>query len=277
MDKFRVAICISGQARHWRVASKNIKKYFESNTNHKIFNVPIEYDYFIHTWDTNTWRYPKTHHTVFYDEKHNDKDEIKKEFNPKYFELEEWIPEKFIRAWDALFYSFYRSLMLKRQYEVENNFEYDLVVKARFDVVYNPKHTFEIQNFNPGIFGLIPGICYTVLNINKFPNEFNYNSFDDVIFYGDSKTMDLVGTLYHSYQKLFDSEEFDYYDINPSFFYGPGSLLYEHMVNISIHPESLIHTEYCVVRSTALENGPLDSVIDYEKIKEYSVNWYGQF
>ena len=131
MDKFRVAICISGQARHWRVASKNIKKYFESNIKHKIFDVPIEYDYFIHTWDTNTWRYPKTHHTFFYDEKHNDKDEIEKEFNPKYFELEEWIPKKFIRAWDALFYSFYRSLMLKRQYEIENNFEYDLVVLTK--------------------------------------------------------------------------------------------------------------------------------------------------
>lgn len=277
MKTFKVAICLSGQSRHWRISSKNIKKFFETNKTQNIFNVPIEYDYFIHTWDTNTWRYPKTHHTVFYDEKHNDKDDIEKEFNPIYIEQEEWDDSKYLRAWDPLFYSFYRSLMLKRQYEIEKNFEYDVVVKARLDVIYNPHFTFNIQNMNPGFDGLMPGICYNIHLVNKFPNEFNYNSFDDVIFYGDSRTMDMVGTIYHSYQKLYDDQRFNYYNMNPSLFYGPGSLLYEHMINMSIHPESSFYVEYCVVRSTALENGQLDSITDYEKIKEYSINWYGNF
>ena len=33
--------------------------------------------------------------------------------------------------WSALFYSFAHSVMMKRKYEIENNFEYDVVIKSR--------------------------------------------------------------------------------------------------------------------------------------------------
>jgi hypothetical protein len=277
METFKVAICLSGQPRYWNIAAKNIKKYFESEKLHTIYHVPIEYHYFIHTWDINTWRYPKTHHTHFYDEKTEDVEGLKNEFNPKLIVQEKWNKDKFIKPWDSLFYSFYRSLLLKREYEIENKFEYNVVVKARLDIIYNPNHTFNIHLVNPGFNGLVPGMCYNIHPINKFPNEFNYNCFDDVLFFGDSRTMDMVGSLYHSFQKTIENNIHNEHNLNPSYRYGPGTLLYEHMMNLGVHPEMSFFSDYCVIRSTALNGGELDSVINYNEFKRKSIDWYGNF
>lgn len=40
--------------------------------------------------------------------------------------------------WSSLFYGFSQSILLKREYELENGFEYDIVVKSRPDVIFNP-------------------------------------------------------------------------------------------------------------------------------------------
>lgn len=274
MSLFRVAICLSGQARHWRVSAKNIKNFFETHKRHTTLEMPIHYDYFFHTWDTNTWRYPKTQHTVFREEKHNDEVDLVKEFNPVDYEVEKWVPENFLRAWDPMFYSFSKSLLMKRNYEIKHNFEYDVVIKARFDIIYNPQYSFDIHMIKPGFNGLMPGFCYNIKPIGKFQNEFNYNCFDDVMFFGDSRTMDLVSDLYDTYKITHIKENHNSLDVLPSFYYGPGTLLYEHMINMGIHPQLAFYTEYVVVRSTALENGLLDSIDDYEKIKEKYIEWY---
>ena len=43
----RVAVCISGQSRTWKVAYKSILSFFDMGAN---------VDFFIHTWDTNSYR-----------------------------------------------------------------------------------------------------------------------------------------------------------------------------------------------------------------------------
>lgn len=277
MKSFKIAVCLSGQARHWRLAAENIKKFFKYDTHHFHFNGPIETDYFIHTWDTNTWRYPKSNHNVYENIKHNDIEDIRNEFNPKLIEQEEFNQEKYIRAWDSMFYSFWKSVMFKREYEINNNFTYDVVIKARLDVIYNPQQKINFQLINPGFNGLIPGICYTSLPINKFTYEFNYNNFDDVIFYGDSRTMDIVSDLYHTYkikhspQKRFDMSKS--INTDASLYYGPGCLLYDHMVSCGIHPTNGDIFEYSVVRSTSVNCG-LNSILDYNEIKKRGIEWY---
>ncbi len=278
MKSFKIAVCLSGQARHWRVAAENIKNFFNYSSRHHFhFNAPIETDYFIHTWDTNTWRYPKTSHGVYENIKHNDIDDIIKTFNPKYIEQEEFDQNKYILAWDPMFYSFWKSLMYKRNYELENNINYDAVVKARLDVIYNPNQKIKFEEIKPGINGLTPGICYTSQQISKFSYEFNYNNFDDVIFYGDSKTMDIVSDLYHTYkvkhspQKRFDVGKS--LNTDSSLYYGPGCLLYEHMINCGIYPMCNQIFEYVVVRSTSLQDG-LDGILNYDEIKKRGIDWY---
>jgi hypothetical protein len=262
MRTIKIAVCLSGQSRYWKLASENIKSFFNYNN--------VQTDYFIHTWDTNTWRKPKTHHGVFENIKHNDYQLIKDEFNPIFIEQEEFNQEKYLYAWDPMFYSFWKSVMFKREHEITENFIYDVIIKARLDVVYDLNKKINFDN-------IIPGMCYTSVPINKFSYEFNYNNFDDVIFYGDSKTMDIVSDLYHTYQiKHSQKVRFDLFKslhTEASLYYGPGCLLYEHMVSCGIHPTTKEILEYAVVRSGVIDAN-LNSITDFEKIKKIYYNWY---
>lgn len=268
-DKIRIAVCFSGQARFWKECVDNIKFFFGSTHNPEFNNIPIVVDFFIHTWDTNTWRYPKTDHSIFHNVKHDDGSSIAAAYEPKGFQVEQWEQPLFPRAWDSMFYSFAKSLMLKRNYELQHNFQYDVVVKARLDVVYNPRLRFPLQR-------ITPKTCYTC-NIDKFPLEFNYNNFDDVIFYGDSPTMDLVGDLYHSYKQAHSSDQLDEntakLNLDPTSCYGPGCLLYDHMISMGIHPEKRPNIDYAVMRSTAAAHR-LDALTDYDIVKQTWIDWY---
>jgi hypothetical protein len=268
-DKFRIAVCLSGQPRNWRSCVSNIKKFFEFDTHHPHTRLPIVTDYFIHTWDINTWRYPKKGHENFHIEKHTDEADIRTAFSPVSMIQEKWDHPKFPRAWDSLFYSFSRSLLLKRDRELNTNIQYDMVVKARLDTIYNPRHQMSLDV-------LRPKTCYST-HINIFPLEFNYYNFDDVLFYGNSPTMDLMGDLYHTFKTLHSVEKVNKNrastDIDVTMYYGPGALLYTHMMNTGIHPEKRHTFDYAVVRSTSVEKN-LDGIINYDEIRQDWFDWY---
>ena len=268
-DKFRIAVCLSGQPRHWQMAVENIKQFFEFSRPHDTYNLPIETDYFIHTWDINTWRFPKQGHQHFVNESHNDEELIRAAYNPKAMIQESWDPKLYIRAWDSMFYSHARSLMLKRDYELTNNIQYDMVVKSRFDTIYNPRHKLPLDI-------LAPKTCYSP-HISLMAAEFNYNNFDDVVFFGNSPTMDLVGDLYHTFKILHSRENVmnNVSTINRdiTMYYGPGCLLYKHMVNLGIHPERRHTFDYAIVRSTAVDVN-LDGIKDYDEIRKRWFDWY---
>lgn len=264
-SKKRVAVCFSGQIRDWQIASKNILHFFSSPHN------DVEtIDYFIHTWDTNTWRFPKKHHHEFVNEKHNDLEKIVNVYKPVAYHMSAFKPEEWSLAWDPLFYSFEYSIMLKRQYELDNNFTYDIVIKARPDTVYNPNKKFSFSNH------IEPGSCYTSTFISRFPREFNKFCFDDVMFFGDSKTMDVMSGLYKYYscknQKSRIQNMSNPIDIDTELHLGPGTLLYRYATEHNIHPDAF-NTDYAVIRST-MRNKNLDSIEDYIEIKKLWLDWY---
>jgi hypothetical protein len=268
---FRIAVCLSGQPRHWRTAVSNIKKFFDfTDTGHPETGIEVQTDYFIHTWDINTWRQPKTNWEVANDVAHGEIDAIVSAFEPRAWHMDTFERTEFPRAWDPMYYSNARCLMLKRDYEISNDFQYDLVVKARMDTIYDPAHRFPLAR-------VWPMVGYTCTPISKFPQEFNYNNFDDVLFYGDSPTMDLMGDIYSTYKTLHTAELFDQQnssmDLQPDLWYGPGCLMYEHMTNLGIHPEGARVIEYAVVRSTAVAEN-LDGIYDYDKIRKKWFDWY---
>lgn len=265
---FKIAVCLSGQPRHWKQAVKNIKHFFEKEMKHFDLGTKMRVDYFIHTWDTNTWRKPKTGHEVFENVKHTDAADIHAAYKPKKMICEEYVPELFHHVWDPLFYSFARSVQLKREYELDNDIQYDIVIKARLDTVYDPK-----IGMNYG--RCYPGVCYTCSPVTKFPSEFNYNNFDDVLFWGTSSTMDLVSQLYHSnlveLSKEYRQQQDAITNIDPAIFYGPGCTLYSYLNSIGFHPEGSRIIEYAVVRSTSAE---LDSIKEYDEIRKKWFEWY---
>lgn len=270
-DLYRIAVCFSGQPRYWRTAEQNIKQFFNPpGRRHPDTGQPLQVDFFIHTWNINTWRKPKTDHSIYEEVEHSDREDLIKAFNPVAFQQENFDRQKYPRSWDPMFYSLSKSLLLKREHELNNDFEYDLVIKARLDVIYPPHIHFPLMR-------IWPGVCYTITPISKFPSEFNYNNFDDVLFYGDSKTMDLVGDLYATYKTLHTPEAIDKneasFNLDTTLWYGPGCLLYEHLTNLSIHPDGSRGFEYAVVRSTAVDDN-LDGINDYDKIRKKWFEWY---
>lgn len=258
----RVAVCFSGQIRDWQFAKKNILNYFSLPD-----QPDIKVDYFIHTWDTNTWRLPKTNHSIFKNKKHNDFEQLVNTYLPVNYHMSAYNLKEWKLAWDPLFYSFEYSILLKQQYELENNFVYDIVVKARPDVIYNPETPFPFHR------NMVSGICYTATFISRFPSEFNKPCFDDVMFFGDSKTMDLMSGIYKYYNlKNKHIRYADPIDIDPLVYLGPGTLLYQYAVANNIHPDAY-NIDYAVVRKTMIGKG-LDPINDYDKIKEIAGDWY---
>lgn len=134
--KSRVAICISGQCRTWESCYENIINFFQDDE--------CQFDYFIHTWDINT--YPEISNNVnyFYN---SDPQAYVTAYNPKLFKIESY--QKFQLATEkikkndikgsntlALMYSFKKSISLKKIYERQNKFKYDYVVKLRPDIFF---------------------------------------------------------------------------------------------------------------------------------------------
>ena len=274
MKLYRVAVCFSGQPRLWNWCLENIKQYFEDISGEHPHKGKIEVDYFMHCWDTNTWRFPhKPRNFCPQDTKHRDYAEIVNAYNMKSAVLEEYSDDKFILAWDPLFYSFSKSVALKRQYELDNDFEYDLVIKARLDTVYNPESKFPYINEYVN-----QRTVYAPHNIMQFPNEFNYWNFDDVIFYGHSNTMDIVADIYKSNKTLYTREYVAEHtarsDRAAGFnFYGPGCMLYEHIINSGLRADYPRHQpiQYKVSRATMKH---LDALTDWPAVVDLATDWY---
>lgn len=279
---FNIAVCLSGQPRTWKTASDNILNYF----NPKIYDetgVRVHVDYFIHTWDTNSYRdktQPRWKAQDYKIENISEEDDIMLTFIPAAMEYHKYVPNEHIHAWSGLFYSFMRSINLKRKYEIENNIVYDMVVKSRLDINFPQegvnRYGAPISKFYSHV--LRPLTAYASSPTpTRFPTEFNQSCFDDVFFYSDSPTMDLLSNIYFWYIDIMDKglaqkQRKEFVD-NPEYYYGPGTLLYKYLTNWNIHPYADHATPYYVVRKVAHDMG-LHSINDWKQIQELHWDWY---
>lgn len=272
----KIAVCISGQPRTWFTAKENIFTYLDLKGH--------EVDFFIHTWNQNTFRESSNIESerTYVDVDKNEFIEMRKYFKPKLMTVEEYTSENFISIWSSLFYSFMKSIWLKRKYELDNDFEYDIVIKTRFDV------NFYMEGYNElnrplnkfYIHPLVPLVGYTAnTSIPKFDTEFYSNTFDDVFFYADSKTMDIISNIYFWFKDIVNKscEEISKHEFitNREFFMGPGTLLYSYLSKWLIHPHGRVYVPYYIVRKDSQDKN-LHSVNNWKEIREISLNWYKQ-
>ena len=156
----RIAICISGQIRTGCYAAPNIKRYLGEHLSNC--------DVFVHAWDFNmqksnlrfAMQIPNVAVTPeIFCHLGDDADRFRDIWNPismvvesydtavKRMEQERNVPACSTDSmvyrtngnsdrWIPLYYSWYQSVLLKRDHELLNGFKYDLVVKLRADVVY---------------------------------------------------------------------------------------------------------------------------------------------
>jgi hypothetical protein len=218
----RIAICISGQIRTWRQCYESWFILFdELRESSKFSNMNIEIDFFIHTWNFNT--IPPHQHKEMLDKsidwskvyleidkcEFNDVIEI---FKPKKYVIEDSYvsssrkkilndrasrynnTEGSVIGWaGSQLYSIMRAAQLKRDYEIENKFEYDVCVKMRFDGRFSKfNRPIFISNFNPP---LNKKTIYSMhsANIYKFP----FDLIGDIFFYCDSQTYDVITSFYN--------------------------------------------------------------------------------
>ena len=142
----KIAICFSGQIRTGVFASSSILNFIGDLLQHV--------DFFVHTWDTNTTKcmvanckQQHQHSDV------NDIDQFMEIYKPKVLQVEneEQVFKKFLDScngiiketrpgfgWTYRFYSWKKSIEYKTQYEEQNNFKYDYVIKLRPDCIISP-------------------------------------------------------------------------------------------------------------------------------------------
>lgn len=193
----RIAICFSGEIRTGVEASPNLLNF--------IGDLLPYTDFFIHTWDHET---KKNYNGVrikgrvnnFLDHKfkgmleiYNPKKMIVENFNDVYLRNKSEQSETLVFHYlPPFWYSFMESVSYKRNYEIENGFEYDYVVKLRPDIIFNTNRNLmkEIE--------MCVGDNEKKFYIENFTEKERtiYTIPDDVYFFSKSKTMDLA-SKYH--------------------------------------------------------------------------------
>ena len=225
----RAAICFSGMPRNFKTVLDPHKKY--------IYNIlteqGIKYDIFIHTWD-NTIQYPK------YLPDEGNTNQLIKLYQPTSYKVEtyditkmqkllcdskvdkyhKYITNKGYSNWKfktqdigewkggglltnntiSLFYGLNEVNNLKKQYELDNNFKYDIVIKTRFDnMLFNKLNPQTLKTDNMSVF--CP-LGYEPENRNEL------GTVNDISAIGSSSSMDIYMSLYN---RLYDllKERFD--------------------------------------------------------------------
>lgn len=199
----KIALCLSGQPRFIKIGYKFIKKYLlDPNTKDEI-------DIFLHAWynpedvgKSYNSAQPYPYGYVGHVEQDTDKFLIDK-FNPKGFLIEPQIdfkeysknfsehPTAKKDIMSSIFYSFYKSNDLKKQYEKENNFIYDLVIRTRYDLAYH----------SPIIFSEHPQALEKVAVLKNYQEDqdaFNCinKPMPDIFSFSNSKNMDIFCNVF---------------------------------------------------------------------------------
>ena len=262
-EKFRVAVLLTGQLRTWEVCKLGIRGYFDNGVKNMYngWTRDFETDYFLHTWDINSWRNTKEPHgfpEAFDIEKipEDSKQKLKDFYNPKSIEIEKF--EDFGHPWLPMFYSFTKANQAKRNYEIQNNFVYDLVIKTRFDTLFvlpeDRKSQVPMTILKPDSDYGSRTAWSIAPELTKRFDEFNYFTFHDVAWYSDSGTMDMISNIYFDVK---NGEKNPWKNT-----YGPGTIIYDFCVRNSIKPTTMYDVSTMVARKDSLDAGlkwPKDS------------------
>jgi hypothetical protein len=184
----KIAVCMSGQLRLGNLAFPNIRRFFG-----ELFS---SVDFFIHTWDTNLYRNVMAFHNITVRPPirvyKRDLKTYKSLYQPKKFlvgnqkDFIRPLKEKYNIVGDLAYsyYSFYKAMELKNQYQKENNIEYDVVVKLRPDLLFPSDRTFQkdLTQF-----------------INNKDNIYSCRS-DDFYQLGNDKNMRINANFFEYYQ-----------------------------------------------------------------------------
>jgi hypothetical protein len=202
MDNIRIAVCIAGQPRTWERCVESWKSLFSRFENAQV-------DYFYHMWDFNSLPQILNDftpqpvgredferlHAHLLPKKHVIENHAK---SMKVIEDIRQAGERYnisggtpVHWSGSQFYSSMRASHLKREYEIEQGFQYDLCFKLRTDLYFGE---FAIDQ-------MIAEFEYpranTIYSCHNGPADvFPFYRIGDIYYYSDSNTFDKLGEFY---------------------------------------------------------------------------------
>ena len=209
----KIAICISGHVRNFEKYSKEFfEKVIDANTHHEI-------DIFISTWDKNNSISSFASLRRGYKDD-NDLDVLKmlNIYKPKMYIVER-NNDNIFANFDRIghsnnpryvvpqFYKVNQVGNLLKYYIQSTGTNYDLVMKTRFDLVYEGTEDVDLSNTN---FDLIPKkLKFDDIDVNYFNVEHDYNHYQewiqDKVFISNPENYFKYIDIYNNLQHLIDS------------------------------------------------------------------------
>lgn len=251
-----IAVCFSGEPRMYNLCADSIRYFFD------LPNVNVKF--FAHTWNSNSYKVGQFPNAVFENEEYTIdfiKDDIHRFYNFEFLEVEKKFETDHL--WDHLFYSEAKANLQKRIYEQRNNMVFDIVVKCRFDLAFEPGLKFI-------------NVCEMAGRIHQktiyAPNwlmvgEFYLTNIDDPFYYGSSYTMDLLQSnmywinksIYNNLEKYnsLNNQSSPFLDHN-----GPGVRMFLFCEQLNIVPH-YIPRRFLIYRK---EQIPRDPVVEYKEL-----------
>lgn len=192
MKRFNVAVCLSGQPRTWRGALPSILHHFQPTDR-------CQFTFFGHAWAENSWKtlYSNQQKDYLFERLGAEALEAELKTNLQLAALlvqpqaENTVNGRYL-TWGPMLKSAMICNFLKTRHEIVNDVTFDLVVKTRWDSLYEPNSKFE-----DGLpLRLHPNALYCETSAD-FTREFRLPAIDDISYFGSSQTMDVVDSLYH--------------------------------------------------------------------------------
>jgi hypothetical protein len=211
----KIALCIAGQPRN---LVRNVPYLIENLI--KPNNIS---DIFIHTW------YDKSLDGSPFDSAQPHLDNrlgtylpesdlfLIKNLNPKKIECElpknfdefsnlNNLPTAIQKRLASNFYSVWKCNQLKKEYETEHNFVYDVVIKTRVDLEYYGHVEIDklVDKFNPNT-AYVPRIYQEMRQTDSYPISSGgfYSSLSDTFAFGDSDSIDKFCSVYPNFSKIY--------------------------------------------------------------------------
>jgi len=206
-------------------------------------------DVFFHTWND-----PKK------------ESEVLDLYKPKKYSIQPAFPpppQSNMGSFGNMLYSIMMANEMKKRYEIENDFRYDLVIKTRFDLVFPVQYKFPLNKILPRTIycsGGNNGFCHT---------DYESHGINDIIFWGDSESMDIATNVFMYYKhraleaniQLLKNHKFDPRD----YYYSSGNLIYNRVIKQNI---AVIKYVPEILEVPWREDvAHLDPFKDYEKIR----------
>lgn len=261
MKYFKLAICISGEIRTAIETYPVFRNFFDG----------LDYDVFIHTWDSSGDRKYGIP-TDQIQESPQNIEEVRRLYKPKKIIVDsglKTVPIPFATYY-GMFYSMMVSNHLRNEYEIENDCLYETVVKYRFDLVFPRDVKFPRYKTEKRVLYSPGGDQGHVI-----PDCGNHG-ITDMIFWGDSQVMNIISDTFRYYKYVlmrdinnFISRGWHHLDINKSF-QSPGQILYRRASDHNIRSKEALLDNHSHIPWTILRthHRHLDPFEDYQKILE---------